>query len=54
MRQMRRCFNVQEIELSLNFTIKGITLMTIYDKSELSNVSDKYIKWLVSIISGTN
>lgn len=24
-----------------------ITLLTIYDKSEIENVSDKYIKWLV-------
>lgn len=24
-----------------------LTLLTIYDKSEIDNVSDKYIKWLV-------
>lgn len=24
-----------------------VTLLTIYDKSEISNVTDKYIKWLV-------
>ena len=24
-----------------------ITLLTIYDKSEMSNVTDKYIKWLL-------
>ena len=28
-----------------------ITLLTIYDKSEISNVTDKYIKWLVSLIA---
>lgn len=28
-----------------------ITLLTIYDKSEISNVTDKYIKWLVSLIN---
>ena len=25
-----------------------VTLLTIYDKDEISNVSDEYIKWLVS------
>ena len=25
-----------------------VTLLTIYDKSEISNVSDAYIKWLIS------
>ncbi len=44
-------FNVAQSDNSEDIVI---TLMTIYDKSELSNVSDKYIKWLVSIISGTN
>ena len=29
-----------------------ITLLTIYDKGEISSVTDKYIKWLVSLISG--
>jgi mRNA-degrading endonuclease RelE of RelBE toxin-antitoxin system len=29
-----------------------ITLLTIYDKGEISNVTDNYIKWLVSLISG--
>jgi len=24
-----------------------LTLLTIYDKSEIDSVSDKYIKWLV-------
>ncbi len=28
-----------------------ITLLTIYDKSEISTVTDKYIKWLVSVIT---
>ena len=28
-----------------------ITLLTIYDKGEISSVSDKYIKWLVSLIN---
>ena len=26
-----------------------ITLLTIYDKGEISNVTDAYIKWLVSL-----
>ena len=26
----------------------NVTLLTIYDKSEIGNVSDKYIEWLVS------
>ena len=25
-----------------------VTLLTIYDKDEISNVSDEYIKWLLS------
>ena len=25
-----------------------VTLLTIYDKDEISNVSDDYIRWLVS------
>ena len=25
-----------------------VTLLTIYDKDEISNVSDEYIKWLIS------
>jgi len=29
-----------------------ITLLTIYDKGEISNVTDKFIKWLVSFING--
>jgi hypothetical protein len=29
-----------------------ITLLTIYDKGEISNVTDNYIKWLVSLING--
>ena len=28
-----------------------IALLTIYDKSEISNVTDKYIKWLISLIN---
>ena len=28
------------------------TLLTIYDKGEISSVTDKYIKWLVSLING--
>lgn len=27
-----------------------ITLLTIYDKGEISNVTDAYIKWLVSLM----
>ena len=27
-----------------------ITLLTIYDKNEISNVTDKYIKWLISLM----
>jgi hypothetical protein len=27
-------------------------LLTIYDKGEISSVTDKYIKWLVSLING--
>lgn len=39
--------------ITLNLAQKGIdilevTLLTIYDKSEISNVSLKYIKWLVA------
>lgn len=26
-----------------------VTLLTIYDKEEIDNVSDNYIKWLVSV-----
>ena len=29
-----------------------ITLLTIYDKGEISSVTDQYIKWLVSLING--
>ena len=29
-----------------------ITLLTIYDKGEIPSVTDKYIKWLVSLING--
>ena len=29
-----------------------ITLLTIYDKGEISSVTDQFIKWLVSIING--
>ena len=29
-----------------------ITLLTIYDKGEISSVTDKYVKWLVSLING--
>ena len=28
--------------------MKVKTLLTIYDKEEIDNVSDNYIKWLVS------
>ena len=28
----------------------NVTLLTIYDKNEIDNVSDEYIKWLVSEI----
>ena len=28
-----------------------ITLLTIYDKDEISSVTDQYIKWLVSLIN---
>ena len=36
--------------LTLNILIddtNNITLLTIYDKNEIQNVSDSYIKWLV-------
>ena len=29
-----------------------ITLLTIYDKNEISNVNDKYMKWLISLLNG--
>ena len=29
-----------------------ITLLTIYEKGGISSVTDKYIKWLVSLING--
>ncbi len=28
-----------------------ITLLTIYDKDEISNVTNQYIKWLISLIN---
>ena len=37
--------------LMLNVLVSGdsdVTLLTIYDKEEIDNVSDNYIKWLVS------
>ena len=37
--------------LTLNILVNGatdVTLLTIYDKEEIDNVSDNYIKWLVS------
>lgn len=36
--------------LTLNVLVScdvDVTLLTIYDKDEISNVSDEYIKWLV-------
>lgn len=36
--------------LTLNVLVSGdadVTLLTIYDKEEINNVSDEYIKWLV-------
>lgn len=36
--------------LTLNVLVSGdadVTLLTIYDKSEIANVSDQYIEWLV-------
>ena len=36
--------------LTLNVLVSGdtdVTLLTIYDKDEIDNVSDSYIKWLV-------
>ena len=30
--------------------IVDITLLTIYDKGEIANVSNKYIKWLISLV----
>ena len=54
----------QKICLALNVTVLvekqrqheddsiEITLLTIYDKGEISSVTDKYIKWLVSLING--
>ena len=43
----RVTLNVTQLE---DDTIE-ITLLTIYDKSEISNVTDKYIKWLISLIN---
>lgn len=37
--------------LTMTILVSGdadVTLLTIYDKEEISNVSDSYIKWLVS------
>jgi hypothetical protein len=37
--------------LTLNLLVSDdaeVTLLTIYDKNEIENVSDNYIKWLVS------
>ena len=37
--------------LTLNVLVSGdadVTLLTIYDKEEIDNVSDNYIKWLVN------
>ena len=37
--------------LTLNVLVSddaNVTLLTIYDKEEIDNVSDNYIKWLVS------
>ena len=37
--------------LTLNVLVSGdtdVTLLTIYDKNEIDNVSDDYIRWLVS------
>ena len=39
--------------ITLNITPKGIdilevTLLTIYDKGEISSVSSRFIKWLVA------
>jgi len=36
--------------LTLNVLVSGdadVTLLTIYDKNEIDNVSDEYIRWLV-------
>ena len=40
--------------LTLNVLVSGdaeVTLLTIYDKNEIDNVSDEYIRWLVSTIN---
>lgn len=37
-----------EITLHDEFKNADVTLLTIYDKEEIDNVSDNYIKWLVS------
>jgi uncharacterized spore protein YtfJ len=37
--------------LTLNVLVSNdadITLLTIYDKNEIDNVSDEYIRWLVN------
>lgn len=37
--------------LTLNVLVSGdtdVTLLTIYDKNEIDNVFDEYIRWLVS------
>ena len=37
--------------LTLNVLVSenaDVTLLTIYDKSEIGNISDEYLKWLIS------
>ena len=42
--------------LTLNVLVSDdadITLLTIYDKNEIDNVSDEYIRWLVNVVKKT-
>ena len=42
--------------LTLNVLVSDnadITLLTIYDKNEIDNVSDEYIRWLVNEVKKT-
>lgn len=41
--------------LTLNILLSDdadVTLLTIYDKNEIDNVSDEYIRWLVNEVRG--
>ena len=34
--------------MKVRLILSEVTLLTIYDKNEIDNVSDEYISWLVS------